>query len=191
MSSTKVKGLADLERALKSLPDKLAVNVMRGALRAGAKVLQDEARRLAPSGPPSDHNRRVYGGREGLLKDSIRVKSAKLKGDRIVGGFEVGGAVKGGKKKPGGDAYYAAWVEFGTKAHVIRARKRSDGKRGRLALGGRVKVNHPGAKPHPFMLPAMDAKGQAAVEAVREYIRKRLATKHGIDVPAPLEEGDE
>ena len=52
---------------------------------------------------------------------------------------------------------------------------------------GVAQVQHPGAKKKPFLRPALDLQGQAAVEAVREYIRTRLATKHGIDVPAPVD----
>jgi hypothetical protein len=73
-------------------------------------------------------------------------------------------------------------VEHGTAAHIIRARPPNK----MLAIGVAA-VHHPGAKKRPFLRPAMDAQGQAAIERMREYIRTRLATKHGIDVPAPFD----
>lgn len=169
MSETTVKGLAELQRALDSLPAKLEANIMRGALRAGAKVLAAEAKRNVHSV-------------SGALADSIRV------GTKSRRGTVVGRVVAGGKSKlarNGGDAFYGRFVEYGTAAHVIRA------KNGKLLALGVSKVNHPGAKKKPFMRPAMDTQAQPALEAVREYIRNRLSSKHGIDVPAPLEEGDE
>lgn len=179
-----VKGLADLQAALDQLPAKLEANVMRGALRAGAKVIQDEARRLAPVAPPNEENRRLYGGYEGLLRDSIRI-SVRLKRGTVVASVRAGAKLKGG-----GDSYYARWVEYGTAAHAIHA----TGNRGALLIaGGKVitSVMHPGAKPRPFLRPAMDGKARAAVEAAGEYIRKRLALKHGIDVPAPDQDLDQ
>ena len=38
-------------------------------------------------------------------------------------------------------------------------------------------------------LDVLYAFAQAAVQAVAAYIRQRLATKHGLDVPDPGEEG--
>lgn len=182
---TEVKGLRELQAALDQLPNKLQNNVMRGALRAGAKIIVAEAKRLAPVGPPSGEGARIYGGREGLLRDSIRAKSPENEGTKIVGGVTAGGKFAGTKKKSAGDAFYAGFVEFGTAAHVIRA------KPGSLLALGVSKVNHPGAKKHPFLRPAFDSKATAAVEAMREYIRKRLATKYGIDVPEPSGAGDD
>lgn len=179
MSETTVKGLADLQRALDELPAKLEANIMRGALRAGTKVLATEAKRLAPVGPPSTENQRFYGGRTGLLRDSIRIKT-KMRRGRVTASVTAGG-----KTKDGGDPYYARFVEYGTAPHVITAR------RVRVLAIGVHSVQHPGAQKKPFMRPALDTMHVAAVEAVREYIRNRLATKHGINVPAPREEGNE
>jgi len=96
--------------------------------------------------------------------------------------------IAGGKVKGGGIAYYARFVELGTAAHVIKAPPGA-----KLNVHGifRSSVIHPGAKKKPFLRPAMDGQAQPAVQAMREYIRNRLSTKEGIDVPAPLEEGDE
>ena len=182
MSDVHVKGLADLQKVLDSLPANIERNVMRGALRAGSLVFQREARARVHDAEPSDTNRRLHGGRRGLLRDSVRVlvtfKNGQLKAITRAGG----------KVKSGGDAYYASWVEKGTKPHTIKAKQAKSLFTG-TGSGGRswtvTQVQHPGAKPRPFMTPAFDAGAQGAVVAVREYVRKRLANKHGVTVPGP------
>lgn len=76
-------------------------------------------------------------------------------------------------------------MEYGTAAHVIRAKK------GRMLAVGVATVSHPGARKQPFMRPAFDNKQREAVQAFADYLRKRLATKHGINVPAPADEADD
>lgn len=177
-----VKGLAELQAAMDSLPAKIEANIMRGALRAGAKLIQAEAKRLAPVAPPNEENRRLYGGYEGLLRDSIRI-SVSLRRGTVTARVRAGGKVRGT-----GDPYYARWVEYGTKPHRITATTPG----GKLLLAGGHPVSsvmHPGTQPRPYLRPAMDTQAQAAVQAVAAYIRQRLATKHGLDVPDPGEEG--
>lgn len=177
MTNATIKGLAELQAALLQLSAKLEQNVMRGALRAGAKVIMEEAQRTA-----------AFVDRSGALRDSMRVTTGAKNG-RVSGFVKVGpGKKKRGKGKAngkGGSAFYARFVEFGTAAHVIRARSGS-----MLAVGFSL-VNHPGARKHPFLRPAIDTKATAAAVAAGEYIRQRLASKYGIDVPAPTEDGDE
>lgn len=163
----KINGLAELMAALDQLPQKLARNVLRGAFRAGAKVMAADAQASVPV-------------RSGLLRDSIRV-TTRVKGGRVTGTVRAGS--KGGKARK--VARHAHLVEFGTAPHVIQAQP------GRALAVGVSKVQHPGARPTPFMRPALDNKGTAAARAAAEYVRERLRVKHGIDVPAPLEEGDE
>jgi HK97 gp10 family phage protein len=169
MSDVKVKGLSELQAALDSLPAKIEANIMRGALRAGANVIRAEAKALVPH-------------QSGTLADSIRT-AVSLRRGTVTASVRAGGRGKNGKAS----AYYAHMVEGGTKAHIIKARPGSA-----LNLGGTavMSVQHPGAKARPFMRPAFDSRQQQAVEAVREYIRTRLATKHGIDVPGPGNEND-
>ena len=166
--AAKINGLPELMKALEQLPEKLARNVLRGAFRAGAKVMAEDAQAAVPV-------------RSGLLRDSIRV-TTRVKGGRVSGTVRAGS--KGGKARK--IARHAHLVEFGTKAHTIRA------KPGHHALAiGVSKVEHPGARPKPFMRPALDNKGFAAAKAAADYTRERLRTKHGIDVPEPPQEGDE
>lgn len=159
MTDIKVKGLAELQTFLDQLPAKMEANVLRGALRAGAKPLLAAAKAAAPVGEPSETNRNRYKLYAGALRDSVRI-SGRI--DKRNG--KITASVKaGGKTKSGADVFYAHMVEFGTKPHVI-----GDG-------------THPGVQAKPFMRPALDAQSGAAIVAVGEYIKKRLATKNGLD----------
>jgi HK97 gp10 family phage protein len=149
-----IRGGAELEKALRELPVKLERNILRGALRAGAKVFEQEAKRRVPT-------------RTGKLRDSIRV-SVRARRGAIVAMVKAGG----GKER----VFYAHLVERGTAPHVILAGGGTAGGK-LLAAGARLfgaKVDHPGAAARPFMRPAFDTQAAAALEAVRAYIEKRL-----------------
>ena len=93
---TRIEGADALDRLLKQLPEKVARNVLRGAVRKGAKVVEAEMRQRAPVGPT------------GNLKASITQRGVKTKDKRMltrrVGSFK-GGGLKG---------YHAHFIEFGT-----------------------------------------------------------------------------
>jgi len=158
-----VKGLSELNTFLQQLPVKLEKNVLRGAMRAGIKVIQTEA------------------------KSNIHSVSGELaKGLKITTNTR-GGKVTATLKATGPHAHVARWLEYGTKAHFIKAKA---GKA--LSFGGHllIKVLHPGMRPKPFMRPALDSRAQDAVVAAGEYTKKRLATKEGLDT-ADIQIGDE
>lgn len=174
MSEIHVTGLADLKQFLDALPAKVEKNIMRGALRAGANVIKAEAKARCPVGPPSATGAKRYKLYAGALRDSIRVSVKASRGGRVVASVKVGG-----KLKNGADVWYARLIEFtGAVAHSIEARKG-----GALAIGGGLyrKVPHPGMKPKPFLRPALDGQARNAIMATAEYIKQRLATRHGLD----------
>lgn len=160
MSDIRVTGLSDLQKFLDQLPAKMETNVMRGALRAGAKPILEATRQSAPVGEPSETNKRKYSLYAGALRDSLRL-SARV--DRRKSQVVVRVVAGGKSKKSGADVFYSNMVEFGTRNHII-----GDGE-------------HPGVAAKPFMRPSLDANSQTAVLATAEYIKKRLATKHGLD----------
>lgn len=173
-----VKGLAELQKFLDTLPVKIEKNVMRGALRAGIKPIKDAAVAACPVGPPSSEGRRLYGLHEGSLRDSIRVTT------RSKGGVVTASVKVGGKSKKTGDVFYAHIVEGFWKTHrtspyPIAAFKKG----GFLSFGGifRKSVMHPPIVAHPFLRPALDGNATNAVIAAAEYIKRRLATKEGLD----------
>lgn len=164
MSLTHVTGLSELQRLLDTLPAKIEANILRGALRAGAKPILAEAKQNAAVA-------------SGALRDGLKI------GTKSKGGIVTASVKAGGKH-----AYLANWIEFGTQRHTIA------GKDGRvLYFGGQFvqQVSHPGARARPFLRPALDSQSQAAVIAVGEYIKKRLATKQGLDTSEIMIAGDE
>jgi HK97 gp10 family phage protein len=116
----KITGLQDMRAALLSVVPKLRRKALREALREGAKLVQREARRVAPVLKTTTYSgasalRRGVRTR-GLLKRKISVRTSKLstrRGD--VGVFVNVRPAKGadrGAKSPR-DPYYWRWVNFG------------------------------------------------------------------------------
>lgn len=171
MAEVHVKGLAELEQFLQTLPDKLQKNVLRGALRAGANVVLEQAKLDCPVGDPSARGKRLYGHYRGALRDSLRIKTG------VKGGKIFASVVVGGKTKKGANVFYAHFVELtGATAHVLQGKD--------YAIGGRVykRLDHPGMHAKPFLRPALHNKAAPAVVAAAEYIKKRLAgRKIGLD----------
>lgn len=150
MDSEVVTGLADLQAQLEKLPVNIEKKLLRGALRAGQKVVLQRALSNIHSV-------------SGDLADSLRISTS-------LRGSTARAIVKAGNAK----AFYAHMVEFGTDAHIIEPK---NGKA--IALGGRdySKLEHPGAKMHPFMRPALDAAAtdnSEAFQAVGKYLQGRI-----------------
>lgn len=154
MSEIRVKGLADLNKFLQQLPAKVEQSVLRGALRAGANVVMAEAKANVPVD-------------SGQLRDGLKVSTNSRRG-----------RVTAKVKATGKHAHIAPWLEYGTAAHKITAKKGKGLFFGGLFVKG---VQHPGARPKPFLRPALDGRAQDAVVAAAQYMKRRLATKNGLD----------
>lgn len=168
-----VKGKEAVLAHFAALPKRMP-NVLRGAARAGADVIADEARDRCISDE---------------VTAAIKVRT-RTEEHRVVARVVISG--------PG--SFKATWLEYGTDAHFISvddsARKgMSVGrvnrgvKEGSLVIGGQFvgkTVLHPGAQAHPFLRPALDIKADDAVRAVRGYIAARI-TRTGLIEP----EGDD
>lgn len=150
-------GGRELDAFLQQLPVKVERNILRAAMRAGA----NEFKKAARAGVPVD---------DGDLKSSLRVTT------RTKGGTVYASLKAGGKRAP-----HWHWVEFGTAAHKIKAKRDHA-----LSFNGTTvrEVDHPGARAQPFMRPAFDSAAAAAIAATAAKIRERL-TLAGINVPAP------
>jgi HK97 gp10 family phage protein len=150
-----VKGLAELQAFLDQLPEKMAQNVMRGALRAGMNQVKPRAQANVHSV-------------SGQLARGLKVSTVR-KGSMVIARLRATGR----------HGFVAHMLEFtGAAPHYIFARAG-----GAITFGGifRRAVKHPGFKARPFMRPALDAQAGAAVVAAGEYIKRRLATKNGLD----------
>lgn len=171
MSERVVTGLSELQKFLDELPAKMEANIMRSAMRAGAKVILTEARAKVPVAAPSGENARLYGAYAGALRDSLRITTSLKAGT-------VKAVVRAGNNKKDQPVFYAHFVEFGTAAHRIMPQHAKA-----LFFGGHPMaqgVNHPGAVAKPYMRPAMYSQATAALVAVGEKVKARL-TKQGIE----------
>lgn len=166
---TTSRGGAAVRAFMAELPAKLQNNILRGAGRAGASVIAEEAKERVTSD---------------ATRENITI-TAKTDGSRIVAKIGV---------KPGWGRSIGIWLEYGTLPHIIRASAaarggRSIGRINRLAaeggsgsgrslvIGGRFVgevVHHPGAKQHPFLRVSLDLKAGEAVAAAQGYINARV-----------------
>jgi len=180
----RVDGLRELEANLKTLREQFGVRtggiIVRG-LRAGAKLIRDDAKRrvrLVPSGytpkfiqkgrrKNATGKRATASGRAGLLRSNI-VEHAIPASSRLAGGRPT---------------------------VLVRVRNR-----GYERVDGKIRFNQPGSSPgwwwwiefgtsktpaQPFMRPAFEAQKAAAVEAMKKHIRleiDKLFTKFGSTV---------
>jgi HK97 gp10 family phage protein len=178
-----VSGLKELDNRLRDIPTKLQAKGLRSAVSAGARVIRDDARaRVHP--------------KSGALRQAIRFTTSVKSG---IG--QATAKLFVSQKK----AWYGRLVEFGTLPHLIvggkLARSRNwytrvgvfgspNQKKNRFQvrtvtkqldamriLGNFVeKVDHPGARPKPFMEPAANSKYAAAVDAMVAKLRAFLDT---------------
>ncbi|WP_314716597.1 HK97 gp10 family phage protein [Sphingobium yanoikuyae] len=149
------------------LPKQLT-KVLRGAGLAAGKVIAEEAKVRSPSAD---------------VAGDIVVRR-KVDDGRIVVTITV---------KPGYNWYRALWLEFGTEGHFISVDDSQRGGRGigrinqqvraaggdkSLVIGGQfvgATVWHKGARPEPFLRPALDFKEAEAIRAAQAYINSRIA----------------
>lgn len=169
-----VLGLDDIRKKMLSLPKKLGTAVARRGLYAGAKVVRNEARRLAPQ-PPAK-SRKGY-SRTGKLKRAIIAESRGVFKDSSGKPTEHRAVViiaRKGKTATRNVRSYAHFVEYGTRPHatgkgsILEPYKRS--KKKKKQVGRR----HPGTQATPFMRPAFDAKKIEALHAIADTTRAEL-----------------
>ena len=141
-----VSGLKELQAAMKELPVNIARNVLRGAVNAGATVIREEAKTRAPvySGSPVKGQAPPGTLKRALYQKQIREKSSALLQTFFVGVRQGRSAKKTNKGSI--DAWYARFLEFGTSKMAAK----------------------------PFMRPAFEAKKEAAVQAIKDYLVKRI-----------------
>lgn len=92
----KISGLTGVLKKVSELDKGLQNKLLQKGFRAGSKIMQKEAVRLAPEDT-------------GLTKSAIKVRAMKRKRGRI------GISLTLGKKDFTGESYYAAFTNFGTK----------------------------------------------------------------------------
>ena len=116
VAEARVTGLPEMKAALLAIPAKLRRRALRLALAAGARVVRDEARRVAPVLTPANAELAAPYRKPGTVRKAIVVRTSKIdrrQGD--VGVFvNVRPAKRGqrGSKSPD-DPFYWRFLEFG------------------------------------------------------------------------------
>jgi HK97 gp10 family phage protein len=153
MLEVNLTGFAELQAQLDMLPAQIEKKLLRGALRAGVKlILADAKQQIHPVSK--------------ALANSLRISTGMKAGTARA-------TLKAGDKT----AYYAQWVENGTAAHLIKPKNAHALK---FEGGEFSDAKHPGAKKHPFMRPALDAQaqdGSPAFRAVADYLSGRITAE--------------
>lgn len=165
----KVSGRENVRRYMRGLPADMRRSLLPGAARAGGRVIADEARERVASDAV----------RNGI---TLRVQQDD---DHVTARIGV---------SKGWPLSLGVWLEYGTDPHYITVDdsqrqgmsanrinllKKRDGV---LVINGKPvgkTVLHPGARPHPFLRPALDTKERDAVAAAQAYIYSRIG-KGGI-----------
>jgi HK97 gp10 family phage protein len=156
-----VQGARELADLLTAAPDRVANNVMRGAMRAGAVVIRDLARKMAPVGdaPLPKHGKPPTPEKPGDLRRGIQVSSRIERSTNEV-------TAKVGITRA---AFYGRFVESGTlESGQTRRSRRS------LARGRR---RHHATTNYPFMRPAADEGAEGAAQAIVDYATNRIESE--------------
>ena len=142
--NVKMKGLAQATRDIRQYSEE-AIDGVKRTIVESTVTIQSDAVSLAPED-------------EGNLKNSIdyNITNSGLTGEIFAG------------------ASYAADVEFGTQPHVIKAKPggvlhfKKDGKDVFA-----TKVNHPGTKAQPFLVPAWEAERPKFISALQKELNSK------------------
>lgn len=173
-----LSGLDKLNRRLTQLPTQARKEIAL-AMEKGAQDIVDFAKTLAPVGQSSGVN---SSNNPGALRDSI----GWIWGSKPPkGSISLGSVVAGGNNvnRKDGDlvitifagndkAFYARWVEFGTKSHGIDAKQAPTMGRAGASFG--THVDHPGAVAHPFFYPAYRAMQKRTKRRISNAVIKSV-----------------
>ena len=156
---TEFRGLAELRRSMEELPRRVDSKILNDGLLAGARIVRDEAKALAPELSVVDPR-----WSRGALKRAIRavrIRPREFAAEAIVSVRKLSGrsmsrfkqkqaerrrAGKKARRIDPRDAYYWFFVEFGTSKMPAR----------------------------PFLRPAFERRKVQAVEASIKFFRERV-----------------
>lgn len=155
----KVRNLDRLKKRIAALAPETRDEVQAALLKSG-KDMASTARRFVPV-------------RSGALRDSIGVtvgeyspENANVRGVSTGGGHDLAVTVHAGDAK----AFYAAWVEFGTKPHSVA--KGGGTKAGQAKARAGSGKTHPGAAPAPYFFPAYRLTKKRALARIKRAVSK-------------------
>lgn len=150
MISVKVEGLAELRKALEELPKEIQGRPLRSAVSAAAGLIRDKAKQAAPVGETGNLKSAIYRYRS--RRNSATGKETFFVGIRQGKAQYKDTAINRRKGRVGkkyntqGEAYYWRFLEFGT----AKMQKK------------------------PFLRPAFDENKEAAVELMKQRMRRAI-----------------
>jgi HK97 gp10 family phage protein len=150
----RIEGLDDLTKALKEVG--LSVNgTIRKSLREGIKVIQEQAEANAKeitNRKATKIEASTHGSREGSKNVTMTLRISVR-------------------------AFYLGFFESGVQPHEIPKHGGVVAFEGNEGLVVVRHVNHPGMAARPWLRPAFDARKDAAVQRVGDYLREAIETK--------------
>lgn len=153
MSNSSIE-LNKLIKNIKKLEPKLNKSIVNLGIKAGAKTVQQAAIGNVPSSldDGKHSDKKVHSASD--LKDAIKIKKKSIRSNARDGDGRSVVAYQVGINKTGGKGWFAHFFEFGSALH----------------------------KPNPFMTPAYEQNGRAAITATTAYMKKRFdaAVKKGL-----------
>ncbi len=173
--TVRLEGIDELKRALADAAKKIRTQAVRSALKQAGRVIQAAAKAAAPVLAAPTKTRTP-----GTMRNAISVRTSKFArraGDegvfinvRPLRGARARRLGKASATNPN-DPYYWRFVEFGTKPHVIKARKG-----GFLFFAGRGvrSVNHPGTRGRRFLTGAAASSGQEAIAVFMRSVIQQI-----------------
>lgn len=171
--TVQLEGIDELKRALADVSKQIRTKAVRGALRQAGNIIKKQAQSNAPILKSPAPNRKP-----GTIRRSITVRASKFaRRNKDEGVYISVRPLRGSRQKRLGkagannpnDPFYWRFLEFGTKAYVIKPTK---GRRF-LKFGVRFakSVKHPGIAAQRFMTRAAEQRGKEAIAVfMREVI---------------------
>jgi HK97 gp10 family phage protein len=160
--SIRLEGLKELETALKELPKATGKNVIRRTLILAAQPIADQARAMAPVGPP----------RPGELKKSIALSRIKFTGGEAGKAAFAQAMAEGATRAEAAEAAKAANIAASGEADITSAV---------IVIGpGRLvqaitqefgTVHHP---PQAYMRPAWDQNKMQALQIIKDELWNQI-----------------
>ncbi len=160
-----IKGLKEINKAIHEIPAQLGKRVVTSALREGAKIIQKEARSLAPR-------------KSGRLRRAIKVKKSRIHTKPRMGKFGFYIKINPGKKRDDMQgAYYGHIIDGGWNTRGKGASRRSDvtssfnRRTGRKTMRGKTDVSG-----KEFMLRAYRRKHKIAADYTVKAVERGVET---------------
>jgi HK97 gp10 family phage protein len=168
MIELRITGVDEVTKALTAMTEKTVRKESMAALREVADPILRAAQERVPA-------------RYGLLRKALNIRAVKRRTGLDVASIGVNPKIRAVVTRTNPDGTqtrehvwpfrYAHLVERGTKPHLVRAKGKA------LTLGPVTvsgSVQHPGARPQPFMRPAYDQYAPGVPQKYMDYLWRRI-----------------